>query len=145
MRLLSCQVGLASISAGVQRAGGSRAHPGSALEEALELRAASIEGGASGESIAMGTPLTEHSTHSACWLSMHLAFFLSRKRPPRLSKAAGWQNCKQTRVHCSHAESLLRCPSSSAACNALQVNGMCCFGEACVMCNQARLVILAPN
>lgn len=48
------KVGLASISAGVQRAGGSRAHPGSALEEALELRAATIEGGASGESIAMG-------------------------------------------------------------------------------------------
>ena len=49
------QVGLASISAGVHRAGGSRAHPGSALDEALELRAASIEGGASGEAIAMGT------------------------------------------------------------------------------------------
>ena len=49
------QVGLATISAGVHRAGGSRAHPGSALDEALEVRAASIEGGASGEAIAMGT------------------------------------------------------------------------------------------
>lgn len=50
-------MGLATISAGVQRAGGTRQHPGSALDEALELRAASIEGGASGETIAMGTPL----------------------------------------------------------------------------------------
>lgn len=48
------QVGLATISAGVHRAGGSRAHPGSALDEALEVRAASIEGGASGEASAMG-------------------------------------------------------------------------------------------
>ncbi|KAA6423167.1 MAG: peptidase M16 domain [Trebouxia sp. A1-2] len=47
-------VGLATISAGVQRAGGTRQHPGSALDEALELRAASIEGGASGEAIGMG-------------------------------------------------------------------------------------------
>ena len=55
--LMDCamQVGLATISAGVQRAGGSRAHPGSALDEALEVRAASIEGGASGEAIGMGT------------------------------------------------------------------------------------------
>lgn len=50
------QVGLATISAGVHRAGGSRAHPGSALDEALEVRAASIEGGASGEASAMGDP-----------------------------------------------------------------------------------------
>ena len=49
------QVGLATVSAGVHRAGGSRVHPGSALDEALEVRAASIEGGASGEAIAMGT------------------------------------------------------------------------------------------
>ena len=48
------QVGLATISAGVQRAGGSKKHPGPALDEALELRAASIEGGASGEAIGMG-------------------------------------------------------------------------------------------
>lgn len=48
------KVGLATISAGVQRAGGTRQHPGSALDEALELRAASIEGGASGEAIGMG-------------------------------------------------------------------------------------------
>lgn len=51
---LAVQVGLATISAGVQRAGGSRAHPGSALDEALEVRAASIEGGASGDAIGMG-------------------------------------------------------------------------------------------
>lgn len=50
-------MGLASISAGVQRAGGSRRHPGAALDEALELRAASIEGGASGEALGMGTLL----------------------------------------------------------------------------------------
>ncbi|KAL3137574.1 hypothetical protein ABBQ38_004857 [Trebouxia sp. C0009 RCD-2024] len=48
------KVGLATISAGVQRAGGSRAHPGNALDEALEVRAASIEGGASGDAIGMG-------------------------------------------------------------------------------------------
>ena len=52
-------MGLASISAGVQRAGGSRQHPGAALDEALELRAASIEGGASGEALGMGTVLQE--------------------------------------------------------------------------------------
>lgn len=48
------KVGLATISAGVQRAGGSRAHPGSVLDEALEVKAASIEGGASGDAIGMG-------------------------------------------------------------------------------------------
>lgn len=52
---LDLQVGLATIAAGVQRAGGSKQHPGSALDEALELRAASIEGGASGEALGMGT------------------------------------------------------------------------------------------
>ena len=54
--MISCglQVGLATISAGVQRAGGSRAHPGSVLDEALEVKAASIEGGASGDAIGMG-------------------------------------------------------------------------------------------
>lgn len=57
MAVVYGQIGLATISAGVQRAGGTRQHPGSALDEALELRAASIEGGASGESIAMGTTL----------------------------------------------------------------------------------------
>ena len=48
------QVGLASLSAAVQRSGGSVAHPGAALDEALEERAASIEGGASGEAFGFG-------------------------------------------------------------------------------------------
>lgn len=59
------KVGLATISAGVQRAGGTRQHPGSALDEALELRAASIEGGASGEAIGMGAALP----HLSAWSS----------------------------------------------------------------------------
>ncbi len=61
---LDDQVGLATISAGVQRAGGTRQHPGSALDEALELRAASIEGGTSGEAIGMGAALPHLSALS---------------------------------------------------------------------------------
>jgi zinc protease len=48
------QVGLATLSAAVQRSGGSTSHPGAALDEALEERAASIEGGAGGEAFALG-------------------------------------------------------------------------------------------
>ncbi|KAI3426252.1 hypothetical protein D9Q98_008627 [Chlorella vulgaris] len=48
------KVGLASLSAAVQRSGGSVQHPGQALDDALEDRAASIEGGAGGEAIGMG-------------------------------------------------------------------------------------------
>lgn len=48
------QVGLATLSGAVQRSGGSVAHPGRALDEALEERAASIEGGAGGEAFAFG-------------------------------------------------------------------------------------------
>ena len=38
----------------MQRSGGSRQHPAAALEEALEERAASIEGGAGGEAFGFG-------------------------------------------------------------------------------------------
>ena len=48
------QVGVATISANMQRSGGSQQHPGARLDAELELRAASIEGGAAGESIGMG-------------------------------------------------------------------------------------------
>ena len=48
------QVGVASIASGVQRAGGSTAHPGTALDEALEQKAAYIEGGASPETSSLG-------------------------------------------------------------------------------------------
>lgn len=48
------QVGLATLSAAVQRSGGSAAHPGQTLDEALEERAASIEGGAGGEALGFG-------------------------------------------------------------------------------------------
>ena len=48
------QVGLATIAAAVQRAGGSTAHPGTALDEALEQRAAFIEGGAGPEASSIG-------------------------------------------------------------------------------------------
>jgi hypothetical protein len=51
---LLLQVGLATLSAAVQRSGGSRQHPAAALEEALEERAASIEGGAGGEAFGFG-------------------------------------------------------------------------------------------
>eukprot|EP00891_Asterochloris_glomerata_P007133 jgi/Astpho2/7133/e_gw1.00111.7.1_t len=47
-------VGVATISANMQRSGGSQQHPGARLDDELELRAASIEGGAAGESIGMG-------------------------------------------------------------------------------------------
>ena len=49
------QVGLVTIAAAVQRAGGSVDHPGSALDEALEQRAAFIEGGAGPEASSIGT------------------------------------------------------------------------------------------
>ena len=45
---------MATISANMQRSGGSQQHPGARLDDELELRAASIEGGAAGESIGMG-------------------------------------------------------------------------------------------
>ena len=48
------QVGVATISAQVQRSGGTQALPGAQLDEALESRAASIEGGAAGESVTFG-------------------------------------------------------------------------------------------
>ncbi|CAK0782146.1 hypothetical protein CVIRNUC_005584 [Coccomyxa viridis] len=48
------KVGVASIASGVQRAGGSTAHPGTALDEALEQKAAYIEGGASPETSSLG-------------------------------------------------------------------------------------------
>ena len=70
------QVGLATISAGVQRAGGSKKHPGPALDEALELRAASIESGASGEAIGMG----ELTTPSTCFLTVSSRFLTVNSR-----------------------------------------------------------------
>jgi zinc protease len=42
------------VSAAVRRAGGSAAHPGPAMDDALELRAAYIEGGAGGEATSLG-------------------------------------------------------------------------------------------
>ncbi len=50
------QVGVATIAAAVQRAGGSVAHPGNALDEALEQKAASIEGNAGPEASSLGAP-----------------------------------------------------------------------------------------
>ena len=49
------QVGLATIAAGVQRAGGSVQHPSAALDDALEQKAAYIEGGATPETSSLGT------------------------------------------------------------------------------------------
>ena len=48
------QVGLATVAAGVQRAGGSIQHPSAALDDALEQKAAYIEGGASPETSSLG-------------------------------------------------------------------------------------------
>lgn len=50
------QVGVATIAAAVQRAGGSLAHPGTALDEALEQKAASIEGNSGPEASSLGVP-----------------------------------------------------------------------------------------
>ena len=47
-------MGLATLSAAVQRSGGSRQHPGQALDDALEERAAAIEGGAGQEAFGFG-------------------------------------------------------------------------------------------
>lgn len=58
------QVGVASISAGVQRAGGSVAHPGAVLDEALEQRAALIEGGAGPESSSLGWARSSQLPHA---------------------------------------------------------------------------------
>lgn len=56
------QVGVATIAAAVQRAGGSTAHPGDLLDKALEQRAAYIEGGAGPEAASLG----KRSPHP-CW------------------------------------------------------------------------------
>jgi zinc protease len=46
--------GLASVAAAAQRAGGSAAHPGAALDDALEALAASVEAGAGEEAVTLG-------------------------------------------------------------------------------------------
>jgi hypothetical protein len=51
---LLLQVGIATIASAMQRAGGSLAHPNAALDEALEQRAAFIEGGAGPEASSLG-------------------------------------------------------------------------------------------
>lgn len=48
------RLGVATISAGVQRAGGSVTHPGPVLDELLEDRGAQIEGGASSDVVSIG-------------------------------------------------------------------------------------------
>lgn len=52
--LKAMQVGVATVSAAVQRAGGSTAHPGDTLDRSLEQRAAFIEGGAGPEAASLG-------------------------------------------------------------------------------------------
>lgn len=52
-------MGVATISAQVQRSGGTQQLPGAELDEALERRAASIEGGAAGESVTFGEALAD--------------------------------------------------------------------------------------
>jgi zinc protease len=54
--LIGCilQVGVATVAAAVQRAGGSTAHPGDVLDKALEQKAAYIEGGAGPEVSSLG-------------------------------------------------------------------------------------------
>ena len=47
-------MGVATIAAGVQRAGGSLQHPSAALDDALEQKAAYIEGGATPETSSLG-------------------------------------------------------------------------------------------
>lgn len=49
------QVGVASIAAAVQRGGGSKQHPGSTLDDDLEVIAASIESAALPEAHVFGT------------------------------------------------------------------------------------------
>lgn len=47
-------MGLATLSAAVQRSGGSQQHPGEALDEKLEELGAGIEGGAGAEAFGFG-------------------------------------------------------------------------------------------
>ena len=61
------QVGVATISAQVQRSGGTQQLAAAELDEALERRAASIEGGAAGESVSFGEPDAEMSPGCSCW------------------------------------------------------------------------------
>lgn len=56
------KVGLATLSAAVQRSGGSVEHPGRSLDDALEERAASIEGGAGGEAFGLGFQCLQEDT-----------------------------------------------------------------------------------
>ena len=55
------QVGLASVAAAVQRGGGSKEHPSEALNEDLELLAASIEAAALPEVHILGMTFMYHS------------------------------------------------------------------------------------
>ena len=48
------QVGLATVASTVQRAGGSVQHPSAELDDALEQKAAHIEGGSSPETSSLG-------------------------------------------------------------------------------------------
>lgn len=63
------QVGLATVSAAVQRAGGTQAHPGPVLDETLEQMAAGIEGGALPEAIVLGTQARSKSVSMRFWMS----------------------------------------------------------------------------
>lgn len=75
-------MGVATISAQVQRSGGTQQLPGAELDEALERRAASIEGGAAGESVTFGEPLCTLQEDD---LSVDSCEFIVNWKPPHRS------------------------------------------------------------
>lgn len=113
------QVGLATVAAGVQRAGGSVQHPSAALDDALEQKAAYIEGGASPETSSLGRHhplLSHHYQLSACIL--HPILFTS---PMSLRML----------LLCQTASVLILTSSQSAICTSFCLSRlsccMCCY------------------
>lgn len=73
MTLSFAQIGLASISVGVMRSGGSVQHPGTELDEDLEQLAAGMEGGALPEAFALGRTPFPLPPIPPKWAPAHLA------------------------------------------------------------------------
>lgn len=105
---------MASIASGVQRAGGSAAHPGTALDEALEQKVAYIEGGASPETSSIGEHAIlagmPHYITSVCVISHTVAGACAAGR----SKMWDWILWCRIRQPSVSEHSLLRVQGSSA-------------------------------
>lgn len=94
------QVGVASIAASVQRGGGSEQHPGSLLDDDLEVIAASIEAAALPEAHVFG----DLHDSSFCGVNWNSVLTLMHKnhlcRTLHLAFAAITEHCLLIWLHC---------------------------------------------